>query len=162
VFQDLRESKALAYSTYAFYNKPRKPTQHFYNMAYIGSQSDKLAEALKGMNDLLETMPKADPSFNSSKELLLQEIRSQRITKADILFTYEDAQRYGLNYDIRKDVFEKVPKMTFDEIKKFQETFIKGKPRTVCVMGKKDALDLKVLEKYGTIKFLTLKDVFGY
>lgn len=162
VFQDLRESKALAYSTYAFYNKPRKPTQRFYNMAYIGSQSDKLAEALKGMNDLLEEMPKADPSFNASKELLLQDIRSQRITKADILFNYEEALHYGLNYDIRKDIFEKVPKMNFDEIKKFQETYIKGKPRTILVMGKKDALDMKVLEKYGTVKFLTLKDVFGY
>ncbi len=162
VFQDLRESKALAYSCYAFYSKPRKPTQHFYNMSYIGSQADKLNEALKGMKDLLNEMPKAEPSFNSSKELLIQDIRSQRITKANILFNYLEAKRYGLNYDIRKTIFDKVQTMKYEDIKTFHDTYVKGKPQTILVLGKKDGLDIKALEKYGPVKFLTLKDVFGY
>lgn len=51
---------------------------------------------------------------------------------------------------------------TFEDIKRFQEQTIKGKPKTILVLGKKDGLDLKILEQYGSVKFLTLKDIFGY
>ncbi len=162
VFQDLRESKALAYSAYSHYIEPKKPTKNYVNFSYIGSQADKLAEAMKGMRDLLFEMPRADASFNAAKELLTQEIRSQRIIKSDILFDYEKSRKFGLSHDMRKDIFEKASKMGFADIKKFQETYIKNKPITTLVLGKKDFLDLKVLEKYGTIKILTLKDIFGF
>ena len=39
---------------------------------------------------------------------------------------------------------------------------IKNKPTTILILGKKEMLDIKTLEKYGTVKYLTLKDVFGY
>src|SRR6478609_6848955 len=162
LFQDLRESKALAYSTYSRYNQPNKLFKNYYNMSYIGSQADKLAEAMKGLSDLLDEMPKAEGSFSSAKDLILQEMRTQRITKADIFFNYLEAKDLGNNTDIRKDIFEKVQNYTFADIKTFQEQTIKNKPRTVLVLGKKENLDMKVLEKYGTVKFLTLEEVFGY
>lgn len=162
VFQDLRESKALAYSVFAHYIIPNKPTKQFYNIAYIGSQVDKLEEAMKGMTDLLTVMPRSDASFSAAKENLLQEIRSERINKAGVLFNYLNAQNLGLNRDIRKDVFDKVNTFKFEDINKFQQENIKGKNRTILVVGKKENLNMKVLEKYGPVKVLTLKDVFGY
>lgn len=162
LFQDLRESKALAYSTYSRYNQPNKLYKHYFNLSYIGSQSDKLSEALKGLSDLLNVIPKAEGSFSSAKESILQEMRTQRITKADIIFNYLEAQDLKNTTDIRKDIFEKVQTYTFDDVKAFHDQNIKGKPTTVLVLGKKDGLDMKVLEKYGKIKILTLQDVFGY
>jgi hypothetical protein len=52
--------------------------------------------------------------------------------------------------------------MTYDDIKKFQDTKIKNKPAAILILGKKEMLDIKTLEKYGTVNYLTLKDVFGY
>lgn len=162
VFQDLRESKALAYSAHSEYLPPLNPKKKFVNFSYIGSQADKLTEALKGMSDLLENMPKANASFNSAKELVLQEIQSQRITKANILFDYANAVKFGHKTDVRKNIFEKVLHMTFEDVKKFQETYIKGKPYSTLVLGDKSQLDMKVLEKYGIVKTLTLQEIFGY
>lgn len=162
VFQDLRESKALAYSCYSKFVMPNKLGKSCYNMSYIGSQADKLGEAMKGMNDLLNDIPKAEGSFVSAKELILQEMRTQRINKSEILFDYLAANDLGLKNDIRKDIYEKVKNFTYNDVKNFQDTNIKGKPKTILVLGKKEGLDLKVLEKYGTVNFLTLKDVFGY
>ena len=162
VFQDLRESKALAYSTYSRYNQPNKLTKNYFNGSYIGSQSDKLSEALKGLSDLLNEMPTAEVGFNSSKELILQEMRTQRVTKSEIFFNYLAAQNLGNKTDMRKDIYEKVKGYKLEDIQNFQKENIKGKPTTVLILGKKDGLDMKVLEKYGTIKFLTLKEVFGY
>lgn len=162
VFQDLRESKALAYSTRSRYSQPNKLSKNYYNGSYIGSQADKLSEALKGLSDLLNDMPNAEGTFNSSKEMILQEMRTQRVTKSEIFFNYLAAQDLGNKTDIRKDVFEKVQNYKLEDIQKFQKENVKGKPTTVLVLGKKDGLDMKVLEKYGTVKFLTLKEVFGY
>jgi predicted Zn-dependent peptidase len=162
VFQDLRESKALAYSVYSRYVQPNKPSKQFYNVSYIGSQVDKLPEAMKGMTDLLTVIPKSEASFSASKENLLQEIRSQRINKASILFNFLEAQQMGSTKDIRKDVYEKVNLFKYEDVKKFHEDHVKGKNTTVLVIGKKENLDMKVLEKYGPVKVLTLKEIFGY
>ena len=162
VFQDLRESKALAYSTFSRYNQPNKVNKTYFNISYIGSQADKLGEAMKGLSDLLNTMPKAQGSFDAAKESIIQEMRTQRIAKADVLFNYLEAQEFGNSVDIRKSIFEKVQTYTFEDIAKFQEEYIKNKTTTVLVLGKKENLDSKVLEKYGTLKFLTLEEVFGF
>lgn len=162
VFQDLRESKALAYSVYSRYVQPNKPTKQFFNISYIGSQVDKLPEAMKGMTDLLTEIPKSEASFSAAKENVLQEIRSQRINKAEILFDYLNAQQLGLTKDIRKDVYEKVNTFKYEDVKKFHADNIKGKKLTVLVIGKKENLDMKVLEKYGKVKELTLPELFGY
>jgi len=162
VFQDLRESKALAYATYSRFMLPSKLTKKSFNLSYIGSQADKLAEAMKGMNDLLNEMPKSEGGFMSAKESVLQDMRTRRVTKADILFDYLKALQLNHKTDVSKDIFEKVQKFSFDDVKKFQEENIKGKPKTILILGKKEKLDLKVLEKYGSVKQLTLKDVFGF
>lgn len=162
VFQDLRESKALAYSCYSTYRGPKDPKLPFYNFSYIGSQADKLPEAMAGMMSLLNNVPKSDISFGAAKEAILQNIRTERINKADILFDYLHAEKFGLKTDIRKDIYARVATMTYDDVKKFQDEKIKNKPASILVLGKKDLLDIKTLEKYGTVKYLTLKDVFGY
>ena len=162
VFQDLRESKALAYSCYSTYRAPRDPKLPFYNFSYIGSQADKLPEAMSGMMNLLNDVPKSDIAFGAAKEAILQNIKTERINKADILFNYLDAEKFGLKVDIRKDVYSKVAAMTYDDVKKFQDAKIKNKPAAILILGKKEMLDIKTLEKYGTVKYLTLKDVFGY
>ncbi len=162
VFQDLRESKALAYSCYSTYRSPRDPKLPAYNFSYIGSQADKLPEALAGMTNLLNNVPKSDISFGAAKEAILQNIKTDRIDKGDILFNYVNAEKFGLKTDIRKDIYNKVNTMTFADVKAFQDAKIKSKPESILILGKKENLDIKTLEKYGTIKYLTLKDVFGY
>ncbi len=162
VFQDLRESKALAYSCYSVYRMPTNPKLPYYNFSYIGSQADKLPEAMAGMMNLLNNVPKSDISFGAAKESILQDIKTERINKAGILFDYINAEKFGLKTDIRKDIYSSVNTMTYDDVKKFQDEKIKNKPTTILILGKKEMLDIKTLEKYGTVKYLTLKDVFGY
>jgi predicted Zn-dependent peptidase len=162
VFQEMRESKALAYSVYSNYSIAKKKTENNYVFSYIGTQADKLPEAMAGMMDLVNNMPKAENNFNASKESIIQGIRTERITKANILFNYENAIRLGNDYDIRKDIYARVPMITFEELKSFEENHIKNKKYTILVIGKKENLDIKTLEKYGTVKFLELEEIFGY
>lgn len=162
VFQEIRESKALAYSVFSSYSFAPKLNRCNYAFSYIGTQADKLPEAMKSMQELITDMPLAEGNFKLAQEAIIQSIRTERITKQNILFNYEDAKRLGLTEDIRRSIFTQVPKITMEQIKKFQEAHIKNKTATILVMGKKESLDLETLKKYGEVHFLSLEDIFGY
>ncbi len=162
VFQDLRESKALAYSAYSGYNSADKLGRSNYNLSYIGTQSDKLPEAMAGMEALLTDMPVAEANLEIAKNAIRNSISTERITKGNILMSYERAKRLGLDYDLRRDVYASTQKMTFDELKKFQLAKISGQNQVILVIGSKDRLNFKELAKYGQVQQLTLKEIFGY
>ena len=162
VFQDLRESKALAYSAMSRYANADKTGRSNYIVSYIGTQSDKLPEAMSGMEALLTDMPLADANLAIAKQSLRNSIATDRITHEGILLSYERARRLGVDYDLRRDVYEQTQNMTFADLTKFQQAKIKGQNQVILVIGSKERLNFKELAKYGTVQQLTLKEIFGY
>jgi predicted Zn-dependent peptidase len=162
VFTELRESKALAYAVSSRYSFGKMKDQPNYVSSYIGTQADKLPDAMKGMNELLNKLPESDNLFQNSKKSIISSIETERIIKADVLFNYENALKLGIDHDIRKDVYEKVNTFTFADIKKFQETYIANKKQAILVVGSKTKLNFEELKKYGEVKELGLKELFGY
>ena len=104
VFQEIRESKALAYSTFSRFRQPNKKEDPFSVLFYVGTQADKVDNAMIAINELVNNMPKSEKLWETSKGAIKSEYESKRITKADILFNYQNAQRLGLNDDLRKDI----------------------------------------------------------
>lgn len=163
VFQEMRESRALAYAAMSFYqNLGGKKETHNYNLSFIMTQADKLVDALSAFDELSNTLPDAAKSFEMAKKSIIQAMRSERITKSDILFNYESAKKLGQNEDIRKMIFKMVPDLSFADVKAFQEKYIKDKPKTILILGDKNAIDFKMLKKYGKVKTLKLEQIFGY
>lgn len=162
VFQEIREAKALAYSSTAAYRTPSNREDKNTIFAFVGTQNDKMIDALNAMLALFNNMPLSDKSFAAAKEGIMNQISSERITKSRILFNYVNARKMGYDHDIRKDVFERVPGFAFDEVKKFQEAYLKEKPFTILVVGNTKKMDLETLAKYGKIEFLNLETIFGY
>jgi predicted Zn-dependent peptidase len=162
VFQEIREAKALAYSTSALYMMPDYPEENNYISSYIGTQNDKLPDAMKAVFSLFNNMPEAEKNFETARNGLLNKIRTERITKTGLIGNYIEARKMGYKNDIRKDVFEQAPKVTFADLKKFDETYLKNKNFTILVLGDVKKLDKNALESYGPIKELNLEDVFGY
>jgi len=162
IFQTLRESKALAYSVNSRYSAPNNLEKSYYNFAYIGSQVDKLPEAASGMMELLKEFPMSEKGFDNAKDGSLQQIQTERITKDDLLSLYHRNKKLGLNYDVRKDVYSQIPTLSLADIKAFQEQNLKPLNYHIVVLGNKEKLDMKSLQKYGSVTELTLKDIFGY
>jgi predicted Zn-dependent peptidase len=162
VFQELREAQGLAYSAYAFYGTPSKPTDNDFFYAYVGTQADKQSEAMDAMQKLLNDFPKSESGLEVARNSILNQIESQRINKAGILFNYLYAKKLGVDYDMRKDTYEKVQNFTLDDITKFQESYVKGKNFNVVLIGHKDKIDFKSLQRYGRVRQLTLDEIFGY
>lgn len=162
VFQDIRESKALAYSTYSYYARPGKKEDPFEAGFYVGTQADKLPDAMKAVNDLLTNLPMSEGNWEIGKKSIRQGFETRRITKTGILFNYQNALRLGLDKDIRKDIYEGVNNISLNDIKQFHSDNLKGKAWNIKLIGSKNKINMEDLKKYGKVVELTTKDIFGF
>jgi predicted Zn-dependent peptidase len=162
VWQEIRESKALAYSSWSNFISASKKGYPNYMFAYIGTQADKLPESMKAMNEIFVNLPYAEGVFAQAKDAIMKKIETERITRTNILMNYENALKLGLDHDIRKDVYEKVPTMSFDDVKKFQEQYVKNAKFTMLVLGSKEKIDKTKLAEWGKVTELKMEDIFGY
>lgn len=162
VFQEIRESKALAYSAYSVFTTPQRADQSHYVRAYIGAQVDKLPEATDAMLELMSEMPRADIQFESARDAAMKQIEASRITRESIFWNYLAAKRRGLNYDVRRENYQSLKIMTLDDLEAFFNDNIKGNAYTYSVIGNEKMMDLEVLERLGPVKVLSLEELFGY
>lgn len=162
VFQTIRESKALAYSTYSRFNPPAKKDEPYYLIAYVGTQSDKLHDAIAAMNELLNELPKAENMFEDSKISLANNIETNRTQGINIIFSYESAQKLGLTVDRNEIIYNALPKLTFKDIEDFHNKYFKNQTYTYCIMGSDKRINKQELVKYGPVTEVSLEQLFGY
>ena len=162
VFQTIRESKALAYSTYGYYVQPQKKDQDYYLLGYVGSQADKFNDATVAMNELLTKMPELPKNLELAKNQVKKDIQTERITQDGIIYNYLNAKNLGLNDDIRKKMYETVDKITMADVKKFHQNYFSGKPYTYAIVASEKRVSMDDMKKLGEVKKLSLEEIFGY
>lgn len=162
VFQEIRESKALAYSAYAYQSTPKTADEPFMSIAYIGTQADKLEEATSEMLKLLNTMPKDAKQFNAAKESALKKIESNRTVGDQIFWSYQKMLDLGMEHDINKSLYAELPSWDVDKMEEKFNSEIAGKKHTYLVIGNKKDMNLEVLKKLGKFKELQLEELFNY
>jgi len=162
VFQEMREARGLAYTATASYSRPSKPDFNYTFSTFIATQNDKMDEAFSAYLSIINDMPESEKAFDLAKDQVISDVRKQRIRRSSILFDYISAQEFGWAYDKRKDLFEKAQTWTLNDVKKFQQQYIKDKKYTYCVLGDEKDLNMEVVNKYGTLQKLSLEEIFGY
>ena len=162
VFQEIRESRSLAYSAFASYSNARKKDEANVIYAYVGTQANKLPQAVDAMLGLMRNMPEAEEQFKAAKEATLKKIAAQRITKSNIFWTYESLQKRDIDYDIRKDIYEEVQNITMKDLATFFVENIKEKEYTSLVIGNKKDMKMEELLKLGEFKELDVNYLFNY
>jgi len=110
----------------------------------------------------MKEMPLAEKQFEGAKESVLKKIETERITRNSVYWNYQTAQKRGLDYDIRKDVYETVKNMTIEDLLQFFNENIKDNNYNIMVLSSKDAVDLDYLQSIGNYKELSLEEVFNY
>ncbi|MCR4738257.1 MAG: insulinase family protein [Bacteroidales bacterium] len=162
VFQEIREKRSLAYSAAAYYVEPGEKGKCNYNLTHIGTQNDKLIDALEAFTDLMDNMPVSELNFDLAKTALTSQYRTNRTRKMSIINYYLSCEEMGLKAPMDKTNYNAIQKMTMADVVNFNKTYIKGQKRVVVVLGNKNEVDLKGLEKYGKVTTLSLEDIFGY
>ena len=119
VFQEIRESKALAYSARSYFSTPRKLHESHYVMAYLGTQVDKLSEATNSILGLMNNMPEVLGQFEDAKIAALKKIETSRTKRSQLFWHYLRDKELGLDYDRNIDVYSALKKLTLSDLKVF-------------------------------------------
>lgn len=168
VFQEIREKRALAYSAYAFNGSPRDNREAHYFRAFVGTQVDKLKDAVPAMRDIINNIPISEEQIKGSVESIIKKIESDRLTRDRIYWTYRTNKKRGFDKDLREETynffsnFSSENNAIIDEFKKFHEKNIKNRNYTILVLGDKKRMDTKYLQSLGKFEQMTIDEVFGY
>ena len=162
VFQEIRESKSLAYSAYVSYATANEKDHPNYVTNYIGTQANKLPLAVTAMNDLMAQLPQIPAQFENSKGSALKQIASNRINRTSIFFNQLALKKLGVDYDIRKDMYAEIQGLSLPQLTSFYDTEIKPLKYNTAIIGKKENLNMESINKMGEFKEVTLEEIFGY
>ena len=162
VFQELRETRGLAYNASARYTTPSRVGGTESLQANIISQNDKMMDCVKAFNNIIDEMPQSDKAFELAKQASMKRIATERTTKFGIINAYLQARRLGLDFDIKERIYNALPKITLKEMVDFEKQSMAKKPLRYLILGDEKNLDMKGLEKIGKIKKVTTQEIFGY
>lgn len=162
VFQELRESRGLAYSASSYYSKPADKGRKELAYTYIISQNDKLADCIRTFNHIIDTIPQSPAAFDIAKQAVAKRLAAKRTRGIDIIYSYIAARRMGIDYDIDSKIFARLPELTIADIVRFEQQRMARKPMRYLILGDEKELDMDFLRTIGPIRKLTTEEIFGY
>lgn len=162
VFQEIRESKALAYSTYAYYSSPSKQELSHYLQAYVGTQPDKISDAIPALLQIIEHMPMVKSQIENARLTILKQMESERTPRKRIFWEALAARDLGFEQNLNPTLYEAAQVATPNTLANFHDQFIRGRNFSFLVLGKKEQVDLNYLSNFGAVQELTMEQVFGY
>ena len=162
VFQEMRESRALAYGAGARLSDPAFKGDSYSFRAYIASQNDKLRKACEGFDEIIETLQEAPENLEIAKASILARLRTQRVKGDRVLYSYLNARELGLDQPREKQVFEKVESLTMEDLRAIHARWIAGRTYHYAILGDTGDLDMDFLKTLGPVKEVSLEEIFGY
>jgi predicted Zn-dependent peptidase len=161
VFQEIRESKALAYSTYSIYGSPRKKQEPHYLQAYVGTQPDKIADALPALFHIMNDMPVDRAQIERSRQSVIKQIASSRTPRKRLYWDYLLFKSRGFKHDLDENIYRRLSASNSDDLIRFQQDYVQGRHFNIMVLGSKDRVDMEYLRSFGSVQELSLEEVFG-
>ena len=162
VFQEMRESRGLAYSARASLSKPDLPAYDYTFGSYIATQNDKMMDAIGAFNEIINEMPESEAAFKLAKEGLISRLRTQRTVGSAVISRFLAARDLGETEDTNRAFYDYLQTATLADVTAFQQQWIKGRTCSYAILGDAHDLDLRALRRLGPVIELKLEDIFGY
>lgn len=163
VFQEMRESRGLAYSSYAYLGQGNTCKEPYYFYAFIATQNDKMQQAIEAFDSIIEDMPQSEAAFELTRQGIITNLGTGRTTKMDVLWKYVGDSRFGItDFNRTEAIYNAIQTMTLEDVVAFQQSHIKGRNYLYCILGDRNDVDMKYLKRLGKIEFVTPEQIFGY
>ncbi len=162
VFQEMREARGLAYSASAQLSSGRNFNDPYTFNAFIATQNDKVRQAVEAFESIIEDMPESEHAFTIAKQYAITSLATNRTIKADILYSWIQAQDMGLDYDLDRIIYDSIQNITLNDVKEFQQKYIKGRKYNYMILGDWNDLDTEYIKSLGEVEKVSQEDIFGY
>ena len=161
VLTEIREKRSMAYSAGA---KPMSPTvagNPIFFYGTIGTQNDKTIEAVTVFMDLLKDMPRHDWRIDNIKSYLLQICQTSNPSPRSLPFAKDAYKLLGFDGEPMDEMIKQIESLTMDDIMKFYEENIKGKPVVIGIMGNPKDFNVNDLSKFGKVNRIGPKQIYN-
>ena len=162
VMNEIREKRSMAYTAYGAVITPPVPKRKTSFIGYVGTQSDKVLDALAVYCTLLADMPQNGENIENIRTILRQELFSNHPTfrnKSQRMLAWN---RLGYQIDPAMLQIRQIDKLQFEDIVGYYEKYIKGQPMKILIMGDPKLIDQKVLKaRFGKVNKLNTNKIFS-
>lgn len=161
VFQEIRESRSLAYNAYAYYSDAFEKGKYDVFIGFIGTQPDKFFEATEAMRTIFHEVPIYPQKIELAKQQVMKGMCAEK-RYGNLVGAWLNAQKIGIDYDWRADAFRELSTLTAKDVEEFAKKEISSRKYDLFILGPIEKIDRGKLEKYGPVTELKTEQVFGY
>jgi predicted Zn-dependent peptidase len=161
VMQEIREYRSMAYSSYGVYVTPPLEGRNAYFFGNMGTQADKTQDAITVYMDLLTGMPAYPDRLANLKNFLKETALVDKPDFRDASQVYQSWRLAGYTQSPAEVNFPTYENLVFDDIVKFYDEKIKGRPIAIGIVGNPKMIDEDALKKYGKVIKLSTSKVFS-
>ncbi len=162
VLDEIRTKRSMAYSAGGGVSTPSLQGKSTYFLGSVGTQHDKVADAVDVFMDLINNMPEHPERLENIKTLLRQGYLTSKPSFRSKSQTYAYWEQVGYTEDPAKVNLEKIDNLTWEEIVAYYEANIKNQPVSIIIVGDPKLINMKQIEaKYGKAKKITKTKIFA-
>lgn len=162
VYQEIREYRSLAYSTFARYITLDVLGGFGYLVTGFGCQSDKTNETIDVMADLMSKFPSREGRMEALRSTKTEEINASFPGMRDLGAQVIGLEANGYTQDPNQEAYEVYKGMKMIDLEDFYNAQFGGKPFVLTIYGNRKDIDFDQLNKLGKITELEVKDILVY
>ena len=162
MFQEIREFRSFAYRTSGRYQLPNhahKGTAGSFT-AMLSTQSDKTLDALGVLDSLIREMPLKPERVEAVKQTLVNRINNDYPPFRNLSEKVASARMEGFDRDPAEEFLRDIATMDMQDISRFYQEQISGRPVVYVIAGNRKHIDMKKLAEYGTIIKVKKKGIY--
>ena len=162
MFQEIREFRSFAYRTSGRYQLPNhahKGTAGSFT-AMLSTQSDKTLDALGVLDSLIREMPLKPERMEAVKQTLVNRINIDYPPFRNLSEKVASARMEGFDRDPAEEFLRDIATMDMQDISRFYQEQISGRPVVYVITGNRKHIDMKKLAEYGTIIKVKKKGIY--
>ena len=162
MFQEIREFRSFAYRTSGRYQLPNhahKGTAGSFT-AMLSTQSDKTLDALGVLDSLIREMPLKPERMEAVKQTLVNRINNDYPPFRNLSEKVASARMEGFDRDPAEEFLRDIATMDMQDISRFYQEQISGRPVVYVITGNRKHIDMKKLAEHGTIIKVKKKGIY--
>lgn len=161
VFQEIRETRALAYSAWSRYFPIGQKGQQNLMICGITTQADKTIDAMQVFHDIVYKFKFEENRFQVAKEALITQLETKRVNFRNLLGTVQNWEEVGVtDKDPSESHLKQIRSFKLADLEKFVKEKIYGKKFIISIVGDKKRIDLDKLKAFGDVNEVKVTDLF--
>lgn len=130
-------------------------------VGYIGTQSDKVVDAVQTFLHLTDSMPMHPERIEAVRTMIRQEMQISQPSMRSKSMVYEAWKRLGYKDDPSRVHAGALNNLTYEQIAQYYKEHIQGKPMAIMIVGDPKQIDKKALGKIAKVKTVSVNTLFA-